>query len=273
LPLALHDSSGSEKQMADALRFLNTPYHVPPQQDMTPYLIKGWFHKAGDEWFSVAAKNVTALPRDMEFDRLTSEELKTVTKDPAAINQRFRLSLRCDDACILTFTTQDGTQLAKSLGDLRKQGLFGYRISGAVLVVESVDKLGSPFASETRIERIGGRIRTALVSYYYLVYLPLLALGALAFLAATVIHPRQAAFKISYQLAFVCWSLLLLRVIVLSLIEATSFPALQVFYIAPAYFVAIAAAVLSIAALLDLSGLATLPVKTKKTFLSNTIKR
>jgi hypothetical protein len=273
LPLYLHDSAGTERQLADALRFLNTPYHVPPKQDMTPYSIKGWFHKAGDEWFSVVAKNVEGLPQDMDFDRLASEELKAITKDPAANNQRFRLNLRCDDACVLTFTTRDGTQLAKSLGELLKQGLFGYRVSGSLLVIESIDKLGSPFASETRIERVSGRIRTALVSYYYFVYLPLLALGVLAFLAATVIHPRQAAFKISYQLAFVCWSLLFLRVIVLSLIEATSFPALQIFYIAPAYFVAIAAAVLSIVALLDLSGFATLPVKTKKAFLSNTIKR
>jgi hypothetical protein len=44
-----------------------------------------------------------------------------------------------------------------------------------------------------------------------------------------------------------------MRVSVLTLIDATSFPALNALYMAPAYFTAIAAAVLSCAAWIQLS--------------------
>src|SRR6185503_450344 len=87
---------------------------------------------------------------------------------------------------------------------------------------------------------------------YHRVLIPILALGAVAFLAATLLYWRVALSNICFILALGAWLLVVTRVLLLSLIDATSFPALTVPYLSPAYFMAASGSVLSLAAFLGL---------------------
>jgi hypothetical protein len=84
-------------------------------------------------------------------------------------------------------------------------------------------------------------------------------LGLLAFLVSTLVYPRRALRNVTYMLALASWGLVGVRAFLLGLIDATSFPALQLFYICPVYFLMVAGTVLSLAAFLQLAGFAPKP--------------
>ena len=265
-PQQLNRSAGTDRQLAEAARFLNYPYYVvaAAASDFTGYSIRGWYHKSAKQWLSVTARTADGTPQDIELKRLPSPELRGVLNDPSADEQRLSIRLRCSDDCVLKFVAEDGAELEKSLAELQR-GVTGFRFGGGLLAIESGEKDFNPLTEPTRVERVAERIRVKLIAFYPWVFLPVCALGLLAFLAATLFCPRRAFLKVTYVLALSSWILVFLRTLLLGLIDATSFPALQLFYIYPAHFMAVTGAVLSLAALLELSGYAPVPVWRRKT--------
>ncbi len=254
-PLQLNGSSGTERQLAEAVRFLNYPYYVVPEREpsLTAYTINGWYHKSGREWLTVTARTPSGATEAVDAKRLQSPELRNVLNDPTAGEQRFSMRLRCADDCVLKFVAEDGSELEKTLAQLQR-GVTGFRFGGAILAIETAEKDFNPLTTPTRIERFAERIRVKLITFYPWVFLPVCMLGLLAFLAATLFYPRRAFLKVSYVLALSSWTLVVLRTFLLGLIDITSFPALQLFYLYPAHFLAVTGAVLSLAAWLELSG-------------------
>ncbi len=70
---------------------------------------------------------------------------------------------------------------------------------------------------------------------------------------ASVFYRRKAVDEVCYVVGVACWLLVFVRMTLLILIDATSFPAITGFYIAPAYFLLMGGAVLFCACFLNLS--------------------
>jgi hypothetical protein len=253
-PLQLNPSVGPEELLAADLRFLNYPLHTQPAgatAALPLYVLSGWYYKSGHDWISVTAKAPSGSPVDIRVERTASPDIQAGSKDPAASDQRFMIRARCTDDCLLTFVTLDGAKLEKPLADFIR-GSVGFDFGGGHIHVDSAAIHPNPTYVKTPIEAGCDLVRKAILTYYHLLFVPLLVLGALAFLAATFMYPRIAVTNVTYILALVSWLLVFLRASLLVLIDVTSFLALLGFRLAPAHYMLVSGAVLSCAAWLQL---------------------
>ena len=108
-----------------------------------------------------------------------------------------------------------------------------------------------------------GTLRAAIVSNYQYIAIPLFLIGALAFVVMTLFRLRIALANLTFLVAVTCWLGVAIRMGLLLLVDVTSFPAVRPEYLAPAYYLLVAASVLSCAALLKAwIGDRTLPQQT-----------
>ncbi len=256
-PLQINPSSGPDELLAASLRFLNYPLHTPPSDSLLgapTFTLNGWYLRSGREWFSVSARMPDGLPAEVQVQRIASPDIQEGFKDPDASQQRFFLRTRCVEQCIMTFQTATGAKVEQSLAELQR-GLVGFDFEKtAHLVVESAAMWPNPAYVKTPFDEICRRVREAILTNYRFLSLPIYVLGAIAFAMASIIYMRRMMGNVCYVLALASWLLVFARASLLVLIDATTFPALFPFYLAPAYFLLISASVLSLAAWLQLSG-------------------
>ncbi len=248
-PLQFNRSSGTRDQLDASLRFLNYPPHTPPPAS---YTLSGWYYKFGSrEWISVEVRGADGLRVEVGVDRNSSPDLERAFKDPAASRQRFIIRTRCDDNCVMQFHGWDGANAVKSLAELRRAPI-GFKLGSGNVHVDSTEIRSDAASIEQHSQVISNSIRMNIASHYSLGFLPVLVLGLVAFLITTLLQWRRAAANMCYIMAFTSWMLVMLRAALLILIDVTSFPALEPFYLAPAYFFLVSGAVFSCAACLEL---------------------
>ena len=100
-------SVGTEAQLAPVLRFLNYPLHTSSAESLESniYTLSGWYYKAKDAWITAEARTPTGTVRGYQLERRGSPDVQQVFQDPAAGNQRFFLSVYCNDDCVLQLRT------------------------------------------------------------------------------------------------------------------------------------------------------------------------
>jgi hypothetical protein len=148
---------------------------------------------------------------------------------------------------VLQVRTPEGETLEKPLGAIR-QAPVAFDVGGGHMHIDLAKYQPAPEFTQTRFERLCESIRRAVLTYYSSIFVPVLTAGLLAFLLASVKCFRRALLDPCYILASACWLLALVRTSLLVLIDVTSFPAIFPFYLAPANFMLVSAALLSIAA-------------------------
>ena len=244
----LDPSSGGEELLQPALRFLNYPLHTRsldvPSEDT--YVLSGWYHKSGSDWISAEMMSPKGATVSFHFDRRASPDIQKGL-DPLASDQRFVFQARCSDDCTLVLRAPTGEVVEKRLGDYRKAPMDIDLGKGRVHV-DSTIVVSDPQYAATELDRICAWLRSAILAYYGGLFLPILALGLVALIASAFTLQGRAAFNVCFVMALACWGLVLSRTALLVLIDITSFRALWSGYLAPAYYLLVAAAVLSIAA-------------------------
>ena len=253
-PLQLNMSVGTEAHLAPVLRFLNYPLHTSSAESLAYniYTLAGWYYEAKDAWIMAEARTPTGTVARSQLDRRGSPDIQQAFQDPAAGNQRFVLSVYCNDDCVLQLQTPEGEAIQKTLAELRKTPIDFYLGKGHVHI-ESTDYQPNPEYTPSRVDRLCGHIRNAVMISYSWVFQPILAIGFIAFLVSAFVFWRRAIWNVCFVMALVCWGLAYERTTILLLIDSTSFRALQAAYLGPAYFLLISGAVLSIAAWFQLS--------------------
>jgi hypothetical protein len=244
-------SFGTGEGLAAALRFLNYPLHAKPTgSSPLPYMVSGWYYLSGSEWASIAVMNADGSPADARLDRRKSPDIAGHFKDSLALLQRYALSVTCSDACVLEVRDSAGDTVRKTLGELR--GAQGFAVGQGTFYIDRVSSLANISYESTRADMAAQQIRVAIFHAYKYLFVPVLLLGSIAFILATIAYWNMALGNVSYLLALVSWLLVLSRVGLLLLIASTSLPALSVHYFAPVYFMLVSGAVFSCAALLQL---------------------
>jgi hypothetical protein len=253
-PFQFNPSSGTEAQLTPALRFLNYPVYTKSTDWVEPptkYRLSAWYYRSGSDWMLPNIKNVDGTPAQTQVFRVPSPDLQSGFKDPEASQQRFMLETTCIDTCVLQIENPEGEKAEKTLGEIRN-GAPDIRVGSGTVHVDSTE-LASDLLAPTRIDAFCNRLRKFLMSYYSWLSIPALVLGALSFLISIVLYWRTAMSNVCFLMAAVCWLLVLVRCSLMVLIDATSFPAMVGFYLAPAHFLLMSGAVLSCAALLNLA--------------------
>jgi hypothetical protein len=254
-PIQLNPSSGTEADRAVALRFLNYPPHTRSIDiaSKSTYRITGVYYKPGHKWFWATVTTPNGSPADVRVERNASPDTQAMFNDPEASQQRYAITTRCSDDCTLQLQSQDGEIVQKKLAEIL-HGPLEFALGQGHFYVDSTTVRADPADTEEWIEVVSGRIRRALLNNYQYVFVPVLIVGAVCFLAASSLYRRQALLNISYLFAVCSWVLAIIRMSILVLITATSFPALEPGYLWAANLLVVSGALFSCAAWLQLSG-------------------
>ena len=248
-PLQLNPSSGTEDLLEPALRFLNYPLHTKSSDSAwaDTYVLSGWYYKSGSDWISAEVISPTKAPASFQFDRRSSPDIQTGFKDLLASNQRFTLQTRCGDDCTLVLRAPTGEVVEKKLAEYRKAPL-DIDLGKGHVHFDSANVVSDSRYVATPLDRLCASLRVTILKFYSWLFLPILVFGLLAFVASAIMLRGRVAWNLSFVTAALCWGFVFSRAALLLLIDVTSFPALNGTYFAPAYYLLVAAAVLSIAA-------------------------
>ena len=245
-PLEIYHSDDDPYPLAASLRFLNYPLHTRPDVPAL-FTMHGWYRRSGREWFSGELKHARGMPVALRVDRVASPDIAARFKDADAVAQRFVLRAECTDDCVLRLSTADGAYVEKQLGETRRAP-FSVPLGQGTFHVDVADVRPHPMYEQRRVDEWSRRVREWVLRRYELPFMPALVAGAAAFLWSSVVYWRTLAGNVCYVLALASWLLVSVRVLLLALIDATSMPILGFTgYVAPAHFLMVAAAVLSIA--------------------------
>jgi hypothetical protein len=244
----LPQSASLSSSVGKSLRFLNRPRRVTIADADT---ISGWYYGLGDEWISATVKSADGSPVDARFERSASPDIATHFKDAEATAQRYTLKVKCTATCRLELESESGAKAELTFAQLGTAPATFPLGKGTFFVDEAVFR--GKGQELTRIDLFSNRVLGWVFKGYRFLLLPVAAIGAVAFLATSLLYWRRALWNACFLFAVSCWILVLSRMGLLILIDLTSFPPLIPLYVAPAYYLLASAAVLSCAAWLQLS--------------------
>jgi hypothetical protein len=253
-PLNLNVSAGSASALAPALRFLNDPLYTRSAEKpgIDTYTISGWYNNRKADWITADVKTSSGKAVGFQFDRLASPDVQLNSKEPGARNQHFLLSTRCNDGCVAHFRAPEGDIIQLTLRDFRTAP-FEIWLGKGKFHVERTSYQPDPDYARSRLDEFCRQIRDLVMTYYSWLFLPILTIGVISFLVSGLRYWRKAVWNVCFLMALVGWGLAFERTTLLLLIDSSSFPALNPFYLSPAYFMLVSGAVFSIAALLQLA--------------------
>lgn len=244
-------SSGSAADLRADMEFLGSPARTSSPSDINLYSIHGWYYGAGKKgWVTgkITSGNETAT---LQVVRADSPDLVRGAGTPDASHQRFNTIINCQAPCIYSFVDDVGATVDIHLAEAAGHP-SSYPLNGATLNIDQV--------SESSISSINANPRYRLAAAWgetmektYGHVLPwLLPLSLLAMSAALVISLRRRALAATTVLAMTLWVLFAARLALLTLVDISSFPAMIVPYLSPAYVLACITPIISFAALYEL---------------------
>ena len=244
------DSTPSSGELSDALDFLNHPAHNLPQGYLQRVRLSGWYYSKDGIWprFDMQKPDGQSVPITLQF--YPSPDIASHFGDTRAASNRFILETNCSPDCTLSIKRGDGTELRPSLRALLGVG----PITGGGDGTFNVDRFQteSPTRSDIRL-RVSRLIRQSVLAAYDPVLPYALGFGAVAFVGAVMLGSFRRSGGMLLAVAATVWILLVSRIILLVLIDISSFPALELNYLTPALYLSVTAAVLSLASLASLA--------------------
>jgi hypothetical protein len=237
-PRRVSGSHLDNPDVAAMWRYVGRPY-VPETAGELGVRVIGWARDANGRWIRGACQpGETIVP----VERRDSPDIAAHFNDPEAARNRFVVRFPAIAGCALV--AEDGTgqlDLAAIDGDGRQ-----FELDGTVVyvdkLVEGVDAAHSVRAWPLRVK--------AGVERAYAAVLPALGLaGFMAFAWSLVVALRRRRLDIPFLVAMAAWCMLAGRVALLVLVDISSFPALTLHYLQPAFTLFVVASICSLAGL------------------------
>lgn len=217
--------------------FVGEPLVPDPAGTMGPVVV-GWFHDPRGGWLHARCAGVEGT---IEIERRPSPDVARHFNDPGADRSRFAVPLPAIEGCAIHSSA--GTRLA-DLADATAAGTRAFAVGGARLRLDALHE-GIPRHAEAPM---AARWIRHFIGLAYGTVLPWLTLaGVLAFAWASIRALRRRWFEPMYALAATAWCMAAARAGLLALVEMSSFPALKVHYMQPAFPMLLLAAILSLA--------------------------
>lgn len=215
--------------------FLRNPFTSPPITEEKARLI-GWFYHKGNAWPTLRC----AAPHEAELSTLArqpSPDILKGTGDPSATHQRFTISLKNIDSCTLNY---EGASL--NLHDVIIAGSGRFSLGGNQnLHFDNV--ITSPM---TQFREESFELKSTLIRIYEVITPILLSVGFGLFIIAFTIELFSRSLSSLSILTLSIWTLSLTRILILILVDISSFPAIQAGYMGPVFPLLALASILSI---------------------------
>jgi hypothetical protein len=225
-------------------RFLNYP-HVKTVQPNRQVAVAGWYYNDKSiEWpvFKAYTQDGQEIPSFVT--RQVSPDIQRHFSDQRASYNRFQVTFRSPDVCAITAQVSDGTELRLVLDP--RQGL--YAASGAAqLNIDSVSDSAGVFVDSG--ENLPASVSLSLIGFYKGLAPFLLTVGLLAAVVAGWRAFSARALSAILLTALSAWILTGSCIVLLALSNTGALSAVTINYFAPASYMAILAACLSLTAL------------------------
>jgi hypothetical protein len=228
-------SHGPDAQFQSFLHFLGAPRHLPIQSDDV-WQLSGWYASAQQRWIKVRCARASGVEWH-DVPRQASPDLVSALAFAGASNSRFNLALRDGAACQLTLADDPNT--AVRVLDLSDR--WSARLpDGSRIHVDRVVRGGVHAHRALEAKRLLGETFRQGVPW-------LMALAFAAAVWAVARAFRRRAWSVSLIVALLAWLMAAVRVGLLALVDATSFPGVNILYLAPASHLWLVGAVLLLA--------------------------
>lgn len=225
--------------------FLNYPRTFGPANGLQES--RGWIRLSGSEkWPAIVIREGQQGVGNGTSTRRPSPDLAAFFKDPSFANNRFTISYKCMNSCIIEATFDDGEKISIPLTN---SGPFEKTQGDRTLFVDSTITSPHPAALPNPNATRARQIIDAAFFAARIVLPTLMIAGLVCFLLAgySSIKARHASPVLLAACA--AWVFVAARVLVVSMVDVGSFPALNAQYMAPATYMICVSIVLSISAL------------------------
>lgn len=228
--------------------FLNRPFVSTAGKMGVQTTATGWYRDvASTRWpgFAVYAKGGELVPYALE--RQPSPDLQRHFSDERLAWNRYSISYLCPDTCTIAALRFGQPDLRLGTDRLRSVGAAS---DMAILYIDQVLFDWEATADRTTVQRFAAYARTGLVPIYVLTVPLLIFAGLIALIAASDGAIASRWLNPALVVAAAAWLLVAARISMLALDEAGSLPTAALRDVAPAAYLAVVAAFLSIGAVI-----------------------
>lgn len=222
--------------------FLGNPLSMPSAHEQI-VTFRGWYYSKSqpDFWLSVICSD-----GNKEVIRQSSPDIAKAMSNNAAIAQRFVIEIPEQDRCHIQLAS--GQKI--SFATLKESS------TGAILNdSQDIFYLDSArFLFPQQILRLSSKIKTLLGKLYSIIIPVLLSISVITLIGTLAYLVKQRCFfQPVLMVAILAWTLVFTRMVLLVLIDISSFPAINALYMGPAFSLSILAMITTIASFLILS--------------------
>ncbi len=238
-------TAGRKSEFADGgqkLQLIALLNHPKIRQDKTlrSVYLSGWYYDKDSSkkpQFKVKGRDGNIF--DPVLSRRPSPDIAARFNDVSATRNRLTLQFPCDTGCQLIVAGASGSMLYDPISPAKRSGVS----TGSMKFhVDKNDVVGS-YVDKTKSVRL--KILQSLDCVYKLVNSLVVYIGIAAYLIATTIFMRGRYISPLLVFCSAMWTLVAVRVALLSLIDATSFPAASYLYATPVVFIGVVAGISS----------------------------
>lgn len=223
--------------------FLGNPKTMP-SADEEMVLIAGWYYAPNQDWIELECQNQSQA-LTTAIARKDSPDIAQYFKDQNAVHQRFSLRLRKSDVCLFKVKNQRSATI--SVADALQLKSASTELGAGTLFFDERTAAESSYHRQFKLKQ-------ALGTLYLQVAPAIVSVGAACFILCIFLalvrrnHPGEL-----FWLVGMLWVIYLTRVILVILVDISSFPAVGYLYLGASYPILYAASILS-AQLLLVSG-------------------
>jgi len=239
---------GPESTFNRALSILNYPTHYPMIGKSSDVELAGWYHHKGkgNDWFQLKVSDNSNDSLPYTLLRLDSQDLVETFGDSYANQQRFKINTRCSDGCQLTISSAAHSDIVYPVNYSQKFISSG----NTTLAFDYINMQNDLNQTENIRVKFSLSVRTFLYYIYELLLPLLLVLGISALFTSWYLAFKKSDYSIILVVATTCWIAIFSRVVILTLVDISSFPAVIVPYMQPIYTLSIISSILSIGAMI-----------------------
>ncbi len=222
--------------------FLGNPRTTPALSEQSDN-ITGWFRAADQSWLELVCEQpVTGTGQVLPIKKLNSPDVAEFFKDPKAAAIRFNISVPPGEKCSFrrTGTNTMSTKII-ALESLTAPGTANPNLGeDSQLQIDQINSWGG-------IPLWPGKVKGALLNTYKLVMLLFVPAGLLAIFLAVMLRIVRREKPTSLLIAAVAlWIAIACRLFIISLIDVSSFPAINFLYLTPCIPILLLTSVISL---------------------------
>lgn len=201
--------------------------------------LSGWFYSNNINWI-VLSCSINGSKIKRQIDRMSSPDIAVGFKNPKANFQRFSIEVPENEDCSIStdyFPSKDFP--IKRL--LEKPGFTKVNADETLYILEDLNKNNDSFYG------LPLKIKNSLTNLYRLVIPVLVLLGAITYLIYLFLAlTRRLEITDIFIVSTMLWSLFFSRILLLVLVDISSFPAINILYMSAAFPILCIAALFSV---------------------------